>query len=89
MSDKSKIGLIGTGRIGPVHAANIVSLPEITLRWLCDPVARATAQQHEGSPATADPTSPDFGDDRATLILTDAGLRSAAKDRSIDVDPNA
>ena len=77
MSGKSKIGLIGTGRIG--HAANIVSLPEITLRWLCDPVARATA----------DPTSPGFGDDRATLILTDAALRSAAKDGSIDVDPNA
>jgi hypothetical protein len=87
MSGKSKIGLIGTGRIG--HAANIVSLPEITLRWLCDPVARATAQKREGSRATADPTSPGFGDDRATLILTDAALRSAAKDGSVDVDPNA
>lgn len=30
MIDKSKIGLIGTGRIGHVHAANIASLPEIT-----------------------------------------------------------
>jgi len=79
MSGKSKIGLIDTGRIGHVHAANIASLPEITLRWHCDPVARATA----------DPTSPGFGDDRATLILTDAALRSAAKDGSIDVDPNA
>jgi hypothetical protein len=28
MSDKSKIGLIGTGRIGHVQAANIASLPE-------------------------------------------------------------
>jgi hypothetical protein len=46
MSDKSKIGLIGTSRIGQVHAANVASLPEIT-------------------------------------------LRSAAKDSSIDVDPNA
>jgi hypothetical protein len=36
MSDKSKIGLIGTRRIGHVHAANVASLPEITLRWLCD-----------------------------------------------------
>jgi hypothetical protein len=33
MSDNSKIGLIGTGQIGHVHAANIASLPEITLRW--------------------------------------------------------
>jgi hypothetical protein len=54
MSDKSEIGLIGIGRIGQVHAANIVSLPEISLR------------------ATADPTSPGFGDDPATLIFTDA-----------------
>jgi len=59
MNDKSKIGLIGTGRIGHVHAANIALLPEAG-----------------------------FGDDRATLILTDA-LRLAAKDGSIDVDPNA
>ncbi len=28
MSDKSKIGLIGTRRIGQVHAANIASLPD-------------------------------------------------------------
>jgi predicted dehydrogenase len=86
MSDKSKIGLIGTGRIGQVRAANIASLPKITLRWLCDPIARATAQKREGSRATADPTSPGLGE---TLILTDAALRSAAKDGSIDVDPNA
>jgi hypothetical protein len=46
MSDKSKIGLIGTGRIGQIPAGNVASLPEIT-------------------------------------------LRSAAKDGSIDVDPNA
>ena len=89
MSDKSKIGLIGTGRIGQVHAANIASLPEINLRWLCDPVAGATAQKREGGRATADPASPGFGDDRATVILTDAALRSAAKDDSIDFDPNA
>ena len=46
MSDKSKIGLIGTGRIGQRHAANVALLPEIT-------------------------------------------LRSAAKDGSIELDPNA
>jgi myo-inositol 2-dehydrogenase/D-chiro-inositol 1-dehydrogenase len=89
MSGKSKIGLIGTGRIGHVHAASIASHPEITLRWLCHPVARATAQKREGSRATADPTGPGFGDDRATLILTDAALCSAAKDGCVDVDPTA
>ena len=89
MSDKSKIGLIGTGRIGQVHAANIASLPEITRRWLRDPVASATTQKREGSRATADPTNPGSGDDQATLIRTDVALRSAAKDGSIDVAPNA
>jgi len=89
MSDKSKIGLIGTGRIGQGHAANVASLPEITLRWLCDPVVGATAQKREGSRAIAAPTSPGFGDDRATLIRTDAAFRSAAKGGSIDLDPNA
>ena len=46
MSDKSKIGMIGIGRIGKVHAANIGAVPEIP-------------------------------------------VRSAAKDGSIDADPNA
>jgi predicted dinucleotide-binding enzyme len=89
MSDKSKIGLIGTGRIGHAHAANIASLPEITLRWHCDPVARTSAQKREGSRATADPTSRGFGDDWATQGPTDTALRSAAKGGSDDVDPNA
>ena len=89
MSGKSKIELIGTGRIGHVHAANIASLPEITLRWHCDPVARTSAQKREGSRATADPTSRGFGDDWATQGPTDTALRSAAKGGSDDVDPNA
>jgi hypothetical protein len=46
MSDKSKIGMIGIGRIGQVHAGSIGAVPE----------------------------SP---------------VRPAAKDGSIDVDPNA
>jgi hypothetical protein len=89
MSDKSKTGLIGTCRIGQVHAASIASLPKISHRWLCDPVARATAQKREGSRATAGPTSPGFEDDRTTPILTDAALRSAATSGSNDVAPNA
>ncbi len=58
MSDKVKIGLIGTGRIGQVHAASIAALPETTLRWVCDPFvesAEATAQKHDGARVTADP----------------------------------
>ncbi|QHF22907.1 inositol 2-dehydrogenase [Rathayibacter sp. VKM Ac-2804] len=32
-----RFGLIGTGRIGQVHAANIAADPEATLAWVCDP----------------------------------------------------
>jgi myo-inositol 2-dehydrogenase / D-chiro-inositol 1-dehydrogenase len=92
MSSKLMIGLTGTSRAGQLHASIIAALPETTLRWVCDPVvegAKTAAQKHQGSPATTDPTSPGFGDGRATLILADVALSSAAKDGSIDVDPNA
>lgn len=32
-----RFGLIGTGRIGQVHAASIAAEPETTLSWVCDP----------------------------------------------------
>ncbi|MDN4640804.1 inositol 2-dehydrogenase [Agreia sp. PsM10] len=32
-----RFGLIGTGRIGQVHAANIAADPQATLAWVCDP----------------------------------------------------
>ncbi|MWV60073.1 inositol 2-dehydrogenase [Rathayibacter sp. VKM Ac-2754] len=32
-----RFGLIGTGRIGQVHAANIAADPEAALAWVCDP----------------------------------------------------
>ena len=40
MSDKVKIGLIGSGRIGQVHAASIAALPETTLRGSATPSSR-------------------------------------------------
>ena len=49
MSDQLKIGLMGTGRIGQVHAASIAAVPETTLHWVCDPFvdgARATAERY-------------------------------------------
>lgn len=52
-----RIGLIGTGRIGQVHAANIASNPEATLSWIADPFvagAEAVAARHGGR-ATDDP----------------------------------
>lgn len=50
-----RMGLIGTGRIGQVHAANIAASPDATLAWVADPMiegARAVAAQFGGT-ATA------------------------------------
>lgn len=52
-----RFGLIGTGRIGQVHAASIAAAPEAELAWVADPViegARGVAERFGGT-ATADP----------------------------------
>ena len=52
-----RFGLIGTGRIGQVHAANIASDPETTLSWIADPFvsgAESVASRHGGR-VTDDP----------------------------------
>jgi myo-inositol 2-dehydrogenase/D-chiro-inositol 1-dehydrogenase len=51
-----RFGLIGTGRIGQVHAASIAASPDAELTWVCDPIvegARAVAARHGGT-VTAD-----------------------------------
>lgn len=37
MSEKFRVGLIGTGRIGQVHAASIAENKQAELTWVCDP----------------------------------------------------
>lgn len=56
-NNQLRIGLIGTGRIGKVHATNIAALPETTLTWVIDPyIAGAEAIAAEtGARATANP----------------------------------
>ncbi|BDZ40373.1 inositol 2-dehydrogenase [Microbacterium suwonense] len=52
-----RFGLIGTGRIGQVHAANIARSDEATLAWVADPFvdgARQVADRFGGT-VTADP----------------------------------
>ena len=47
-----RFGLIGTGRIGRVHAASIAADPDSTLAWVCDPIvdgARAVAERYGGT----------------------------------------
>jgi myo-inositol 2-dehydrogenase / D-chiro-inositol 1-dehydrogenase len=46
-----RFGLIGTGRIGQVHAAGIAADPDATLAWVADPYidgARAVSEQYGG-----------------------------------------
>ena len=47
-----RFGLIGTGRIGQVHAASIAAAPEATLSWVADPFiegARSVAERFGGT----------------------------------------
>ena len=47
-----RFGLIGTGRIGQVHAASIAADPEAVLSWVADPFvagARAVAETYGGT----------------------------------------
>ncbi|GAA0319261.1 inositol 2-dehydrogenase [Kineococcus aurantiacus] len=49
--DPLRFGLIGTGRIGQVHAASIAANPDTTLAWVADPFvggAEAVASRHGG-----------------------------------------
>ncbi|MHA3685104.1 inositol 2-dehydrogenase [Leucobacter sp. HY1908] len=52
-----RFGLIGTGRIGQVHAATIAAMPEATLSWVADPfIAGAeSVVARFGGTATASP----------------------------------
>lgn len=45
------IALIGAGRIGRIHAANIVAEPRLALKYVVDPVAEAANSIAEGSGA--------------------------------------
>lgn len=49
-----RFGLIGTGRIGRIHARNIAASPEAALAWVCDPmiVAATTVADAFGARVT-------------------------------------
>ena len=55
MTAPLRIGLIGTGRIGQVHAANIAASGIAALTWVCDAIAasaESTAAAFGGRPTT-------------------------------------
>jgi myo-inositol 2-dehydrogenase/D-chiro-inositol 1-dehydrogenase len=87
-----RFGLIGTGRIGQVHAANIAANAETELSWICDPFvegAHALAARHGGRVTTdvADVFAP--GEVDAVLVAsptpTHVDLISRAVDAGIPV----
>lgn len=90
MTQQIRIGLIGTGRIGQVHALSIDGIKNATLQWVCDPFiegAERTAEQYGGR-VTADPADVlAAGDVDAVIIAsptpTHVDLISAAIDAGI------
>ena len=57
MSETIRVGLIGTGRIGQVHAASIADTQGAELTWVCDVFvegAEKVAAEYGGK-VTADP----------------------------------
>ncbi len=65
-----RFALVGTGRIGQVHAANIASNPDATLAVVFDPFAesaRAVAQRHGGT--VADDADAVFAPDQVDAVL--------------------
>ncbi|WP_156760986.1 inositol 2-dehydrogenase [Microbacterium karelineae] len=83
-----RIGLIGTGRIGQVHAANIAADAETTLSWIADPFvagAEAVAARHGGR-VTDDPerllTS---GEVDAVLVASPTATHVDLIARSVDL----
>ncbi|GAA4194185.1 inositol 2-dehydrogenase [Microbacterium oryzae] len=58
MTSSLRFGLIGTGRIGQVHAASVAAIPGTELSWVADPFidgAAETARRYGGANVTADP----------------------------------
>jgi myo-inositol 2-dehydrogenase/D-chiro-inositol 1-dehydrogenase len=87
-----RIGLIGTGRIGQVHAGNIAASPDAVLQWVCDAIpasAEATATAF-GARATTDSREIfTAGDVDAVLVAsptpTHVDLIAAALDAGLPV----
>jgi myo-inositol 2-dehydrogenase/D-chiro-inositol 1-dehydrogenase len=92
MSNKVRIGLIGTGRIGQVHAATVAASANAELTWVCDVFvegAEKTAAQYGGK-ATNDPAAVFASGEVDAVIVasptsTHIDLISAAIDAGVHV----
>ncbi|RZT66477.1 myo-inositol 2-dehydrogenase/D-chiro-inositol 1-dehydrogenase [Microcella alkaliphila] len=71
MSSPLRIGLIGTGRIGQVHARSVASIDDAELTWVCDPFeqgARSLAARFGGQ-VTTDSAEVFAADDVDAVII--------------------
>nr|WP_232528458.1 inositol 2-dehydrogenase [Microbacterium sp. MAH-37] len=87
-----RIGLIGTGRIGQVHAANIAASPDAVLSRVADPFLEGAVRVAEafGGRATADADDVFAADDVDAVLIasptpTHVDLIEKAVDRGIPV----
>lgn len=87
MSGELKVGLIGTGRIGHVHALSVVGHPDTTLHRVADVFeegARKTAEQFGGT-ATANPDHLfEAGDIDLLIIASPTSTHIDLIDKAID-----
>ena len=90
MSTVIRIGLIGTGRIGQVHARSVAAVDDAELSWVCDPFekgARELAARHGGR-VTVDAAEVFAADDVDAVIIasptpTHVALIAAALDAGV------
>ncbi|MGC5224992.1 inositol 2-dehydrogenase [Micromonospora sp. DT81.3] len=90
MSTPTRIGLIGTGRIGQVHARSIAAIDDAQLTWVCDPFeqsATSLSARYGGQVTTIPDHVFAAGDVDAVIIAsptpTHVSLIAAALDAGI------
>lgn len=87
MTAPVRIALIGSGRIGQVHAASIASSPDAVLAWVCDPVesgARQVAERYGARAASSVDEPLAAGDVDALLIASPTSTHIDLVARGID-----
>ena len=87
MSGELKVGLIGTGRIGQVHALSVVGHPDTTLHRVADVFEEGAQQTAErfGGTATAHPDDLfDAGDIDLLIIASPTSTHIDLIDKAID-----
>lgn len=92
MSEKFRVGLIGTGRIGQVHAASIAENKQAELTWVCDPFVEGAQRvsAEYGGKVSVDPAEV-FASGEVDVVVvaaptpTHVDLISAAIDAGVHV----